>query len=123
MTGNLGAEDPCLDLWPASPQTIAGPPQLLELVIERIAAGGADWLMKPRSGGVVQANPSRDQRACCFGSKAALSTVPYGVPHVPLLRGGTTADRQGGSSVMKVSVEDIPTVPVNQKRHPDPHSR
>jgi hypothetical protein len=43
MTGNLGAEDPCLDLWPASPQTIAGPPQLLELVIERIAAGGADW--------------------------------------------------------------------------------
>jgi hypothetical protein len=71
--------------------------------------------MKPRSGEVVQANPSRDQRACCFGSKAALWTVPYGVPHVPLLRGGTTADRQGGSSVMKVSVEDIPTVPVNQK--------
>ena len=72
-------------------------------------------LMKPRSGEVVQANPSRDQRACCFGSKAALSTVPYGVPHVHLLRGGTTADRQEGSSVMKVSVEDIPTVPVNQK--------
>jgi hypothetical protein len=72
-------------------------------------------LMNPRSGEVVHANPSRDQRACCFGSKAALSTVPYGVPYVRLLRGGTTADPQEGSSVMTVSVEDIPTVPVNQK--------